>query len=179
MADQGALELGKLYQLGYVTGDMGKAIKQAEAMFGVDDFLDFGELDSDVADGVARVRVAQGLLGDTVFELIQPVGGDDRLYAEYLSEDAPEAIRFHHLAYYQDDPDAWRRFLAAVDERQIPIVVSGKSPNSEFVYIDVRKDLGHYAEVVHRYGGPLDVHADRARVKAAIAARQAAASAPA
>lgn len=174
---QAPLELGRLFQLGYVTNHMDQALEYASSIFGVDDFIDFGAFDSPVTGGMAHIRVAQGLLGEMVFELIQPLGGDDAVYRDYLPADG-FAIRLHHTAYYQDDRARWDRFCAAVAERGIRVALSGKSSSSEYVYVDLRAELGQYAEVVHRpNGASMDLAADRLRVKAAIAGIQAAATA--
>lgn len=163
------LELGRLYQLGYVTSDMAQAIDYAERMFGVAGFRDYGELESEVAAGRARIRVAQGAIGGTVFELIEPLGGADKVYRDHLPARG-FAIRLHHLAYYLDDPEAWRRFNRAVDALGITVAIRGTSPSSEYVYVDLRSELGHYAEVVHRFGAEgLDAEGERRRVELAIA----------
>lgn len=169
-SERAPLELGRIYQLGYVTTDLDEAMTYAERTFGVRDFKDFGTFDTTVAEGMARVRVAHGMMGDFIFELIQPVGGDDTVYADYLPTDR-FAIRLHHAAYYIDDARDWARMKAEVGERGVRIAIGGKSPSSEYFYLDLREELGHYAEIVHRPGATagMDAAAERRRVEAAIA----------
>ena len=164
------LELGRLYQLGYVTTDLDEAMRYVSANFVVTDFIDFGRFKSKVSAGEADIRVAHGRMGDLVFELIQPLGGADAVYADYLPASG-FAIRLHHAAYHLDDAAAWERLGAAIEARGLSVPIRGRSPSSQYVYLDLRSMLGHYAEVVHRTGGGagLDVESERRRVEAAIA----------
>jgi hypothetical protein len=170
MSATAPLELGRFFQLGYVTNDLDQAMEYTNRTFGVQDYVDYGQFDSAVIGGIAKVRVAQGRLGEIVFELVQPCGGDDALYANYLP-DPGFAVRLHHTAYYLDDPVEWRRLRQALDAQGKKIVIDGRSPSSEYIYVDFRDELGQYAEVVHRPGfDPSDPDAERRRVAAAIAA---------
>lgn len=113
---------GKLHHVGLVVRDIEKAIAQLESLgFGPFRFndelqvftLDFtGELDGRPARW--QTKVSNGLIGDVVFELLEPCGGDQAL--KQSLDATGEGL--HHLGFMTTDVGFENTGLRTVIEQQ-------------------------------------------------------------
>jgi len=154
MLQAGLLE--NFFQFGYVTTDLEAAMAVYRERFDVPAFM---ILDGSVLKPGAQstLRVALAWIGDTMVELIQPVGEPSPLYAEAL----PKAgIRLHHLGYRVRDEGRWAGVLAAIAQNDVPMVaMSAPGGSLECAYADARAHLGHHLEFVWTKAGQPDYFA--------------------
>jgi hypothetical protein len=136
--------IGRHYQNAYVTRDLDAAMASVKARAEVRHESMFeGSTTLQTASGEAAMenRLAFLWIGDLQIELIQPVGGLVDFYRDVLP--AGGGIAFHHICMRVDD---WDGFRARVDRQPYPLVFEGKSGPLRFLYLDARRDFGHYLE---------------------------------
>lgn len=151
-----SLQLGNIMQIAWVTPDLDRSLEQFREMYGVPEFLTmeqkfhaemFGE------KGEIYLCLALANVGDIQFELIEPLGGVDRIYREALPANGGHANVFHHVCVkVEGDLCDWDAHLAALGARR-PVVYQGDiGPDARFVYTDERGTVGMYVE--HVWFGP-------------------------
>ena len=91
----------------------------------------------------AQAKLAFFDLGGVQLELIEPIGTDSA-WAEGLDE---KGERFHHLAFWVDDMNSARTYLA---EREIPEVQRGDMGSGEYAYFDGKTPLSAMIELLFR-----------------------------
>lgn len=132
------------FQNGYVVRNIDDAMAGLEQRHGP---LAFTVLEPQVAAqtpegfGLVHVKVALAWIGGLQIELIEPVAGYVRHYADVL--DGGDAIRHHHIGLRVED---WEATRDALHREGAPIVYEGEFGNVKFVYIDARATLGHHIE---------------------------------
>lgn len=138
-----------LYQIGYVTRDIDRAIAVMSQGFGFSDFSRFDMplvLQTPTGARDVELRVATAWAGMTQIELIEPVSGYVDVYAERLPVAMDDATpQFHHMAVRRESPDEIARDIAALGLAPA-IETSGGGLYSTLV--DTRAKLGHYLEFV-------------------------------
>lgn len=143
------MSLKGLYQVGYVTHDIERAIGLVGRDFGLSGFGHFEvELELQTPDGpkMAAMRVGTAWAGATQVELIQPISGFVDAYVAGLPEDpADPTPRFHHVAMRRESAGETARDVAAMG---LPLVFSTGGNGLESVFVDARARLGHYLEFV-------------------------------
>lgn len=146
---ENAVSLQGVYQIGYVTRDIDRAIELLGSGLGLSDFARFDlPLPLRTPDGnkVAQVRVAVAWVGTTQIELIQPVSGHVELYEAGLPENPNDATpRFHHVAVRREDLDAMTREITELGQ---PLAFETGGAGIHTVFVDTRAKLGHHLEFV-------------------------------
>jgi hypothetical protein len=139
---------GAFRQVAYVTNDLDRALAQF-AETGVRRFLQFRDRDFDVGPNAAvRCHIGMALSGGVEIEVIEPLGGADAIYREFLS--GPDfMLRFHHVAYTLPSLEALTALKAEMRAAGRAIPVEGVAPEGvTYFYGDLRQPFGHYIEYV-------------------------------
>lgn len=145
MAEAG-LNLSHVHQLGYVVGDIERACRYYEGLYG----MSFSPvIDVDMGGAVLRgrpvattIKVAFAQSGSVQVEFIQPVAGEN-LYTEFL---ARHGDGIHHLAFMVDDWEAAKAVFAA---RGFTPVFQHDMGVMEFVYYDTTEVGGLMTELLY------------------------------
>ena len=82
-----------------------------------------------------------------MIELIQP-NGDVPLYSSHMPP-AGQLVRFHHLGHLIEERAEYDAVVAKATASGYPIAMQGNSYGINYLYLDVRVDMGHYLEYVH------------------------------
>lgn len=146
--------LANVWQLGYVTTDLDRAMNELAHDWGLEHCL---EVPTDTAtflgpDGSERpwqTRIAMGARGGLIVELIEPVGGEVEYYTRFLPADGSYAIRLHHLATFipvGDEP--WARVGELLARIGLQIDYQVLIPDRVRAgYVDCSAQLGHMLEI--------------------------------
>jgi hypothetical protein len=136
--------LERHYQNAYVTPDIDRAMDALTRRFGVDFNIRL-QVDNAIrtpqGDGVARIDMALGWVGDLQYELIQPLSGMIDIYSEAVRPD--RLLTFHHVAMRVLD---WDALQSEIDHLGLSTVLQGESGTTKFLYVDGRETFGHYLE---------------------------------
>ena len=134
-------------QVGIVVGDMDKAVQYYTTVLGMGPFRRF---EFALPDGVMRgkkvslkLKLAFASLGSLEVELIEAPPGDN-IYREFL-EAKGEGL--HHLGYHVPDIDS---HLAALKQKGVGILFSGKTERVSFAYLDTADPGGVIFELIQR-----------------------------
>jgi hypothetical protein len=136
-----------LYQLGYVTNDVDRAVESLRATLGLTGLVvgrdvRFDEERYQGRPSASRQHIALGAVGQHHVEVIQPLEGENP-YWDILGEDYTLAL--HHLGVR----------VAHLGEVLDAVRAGGKEPVYEgsvadgafrFAYVDYRPELGHLVE---------------------------------
>ena len=142
-----------IWQLGYVTSDLERAIDFMGERFGLERCLNLGSADATflVGDEPAEweARFAMGARGGMIIELIEPVAGHVDFYRRLLPDDGSFAVRLHHVATFIENGDEqWQRLreLLAASGMKVDytVLIPGRVRAG---YVDMTAELGHYLEV--------------------------------
>ena len=144
---------GGFWQLAWVTPDLETSLETFRTVYGVPSFfvMDqefparvFGET------GVMKLRIALANVDEIQLELIQPMGGIDRIYREVLPADGSHANVFHHVCMkVEGELDDWDAHLDTLKPPHREIAYVGDvGEGARFVYTDERKSCGFYVEHV-------------------------------
>jgi len=147
--DAAHVPLSGLYQIGFVTTDLERAMVLFAETYGISRFKIRRDLTS--APGMPRmtVHLAHAYVGPMMIELIEPAGGEDALYRDILPRHG-FAIRPHHYGFMVRSEQELDRISAALETRNVPIAVDASMPEvARAVYADARSTLGHYLEYVY------------------------------
>lgn len=138
-----------MYQIGYVTRDIDRAVSLIGLGLTASDFSRFDlPLVLETSDGekAAQVRVATAWAGATQVELIEPVSGFIETYVAGLPEDENDPTpRFHHLAVRRESVDDMEREIAHLG---LPLVFKTGGAGIQSAFVDARANLGHHLEFV-------------------------------
>ena len=110
--------LANVWQFGYVTTDLDRAVAFMSERFGLEHCLKLpaGGATFLVGDEPAEwdARFAMGARGGKIVELIEPVAGHVDFYTRVLPPDGSFAVRLHHIATFIDNGDEeWERVGSA------------------------------------------------------------------
>ena len=129
---------GDVFQVAYVTHDRGAAEGDLEARLGISDWTDL-----EVEPAGASLAVAFARAGRIQVELIQPLGGRDRIFSELLPSTG--AVRMHHLGVRVEDMDEALEHADAAGFRAPHVgEIEGQL---KFAFVDTTAELGHYLEL--------------------------------
>jgi len=140
-------------QIGYVTTDVEEAIWRYRENYGVRDFASYPNFPGTTPSGASfTVHIAAAFIKGTLIELIQPAGGEDKIFREILPAEG-FAIRHHHQGYGIFTEEEWLERQRVVEAQNIRVALDGEVPNVlRFRYLDLREDLGHYLEFLYYQG---------------------------
>jgi hypothetical protein len=145
--------LANVWQLGYVTTDLQRAIELMADRFGLTHNLKLpaGGATFLVGEQPAEweARFAMGARGGLIVELIEPVAGVIDFYRRVLPADGSFAVRFHHFAVSIPTGDEeWERVRALLAASGLGFDYTVTIPNRVRAgYVDTSTQLGHLIEV--------------------------------
>jgi Glyoxalase/Bleomycin resistance protein/Dioxygenase superfamily len=154
--------LANVWQLGYVTTDLDRALDQLGSRFGLQHHFRIPTGDSTwhLGDQVLpfEANFAMAARGGLIVELIEPVGGEVGFYRDALPDDGSFAIRLHHYAAFVPTGQAeWDRLAGMLGDAGLQfghtLIIPGRVRAG---YVDTRADLGHYLEICQLEQGDLD-----------------------
>lgn len=145
---------GQHFQTAYVTNDMDQARQVFADEYAVKDFFFMqNQMEVTTPSGVelCELKIAMANVDGLQVELIEPVSGaGSRLYSEVLPASGFGMV-FHHLGFLLpglDDEALWQEFRSQVGNARYPIAIEGDMGVARFLYLDTRRDLGHYSEYI-------------------------------
>jgi len=142
-----------VWQLGYVTTDLDRAVETMGERFGLEHCLELptGGATFLVGDQPAEweARFAMGARGGLIVELIEPVAGEVEFYRRFLPSDGSFAVRLHHFATFIPLGDEhWERLGELLERAGLRFDYTVLIPNRVRAgYIDTSSALGHWLEV--------------------------------
>lgn len=138
------------FQLAHVTTSLDRAMEDFGRTMGLRDYLQMRDHSVITRNGQrAHMHVALAWLGDLMIELIEPIGGDDRVYREPLiGQDY--AVRHHHMGRIFPNDEEFDRAMAELTAAGVdfPISATLEETNGKcrVNYADLRPQLGYYIE---------------------------------
>jgi len=159
--------LGAFFQTAYVTTDLERAADLLGKSFDIPEFYIGGIHELPRVDaGAAKIRSAIAWVGATQLEIIQPCGGQDQAYREFLPSDG-FGVRHHHFCGRIFTRHGFDEAEAEFAARGFPIVMRMVTDRLCAFYADTRTILGHYLEYVWiaddemlTMGGKIPVYGD-------------------
>jgi Glyoxalase/Bleomycin resistance protein/Dioxygenase superfamily len=145
--------LANVWQLGYVTTDLERAIELMADRFGLTHNLKLpaGGATFLVGEEPAEweARFAMGARGGLIVELIEPVAGAVDFYRRILPADGSFAVRFHHLAVsIPTGEQEWERMRALLAAGGLGFDYTVLIPDRVRAgYVDTSAQLGHLIEI--------------------------------
>jgi hypothetical protein len=142
-----------VWQFGYVTNDLDRAIEQMTARLGLLRATTVPTAGATflAADEPAEwdARIAMGARGGVIVELIEPVAGEVGFYRRVLPDDGSFAVRLHHVATLIESGDEqWERARGLLAASGLGFDYTVLIPNRVRAgYVDTAADLGHMLEV--------------------------------
>jgi hypothetical protein len=142
-----------VWQLGYVTTDLERAIEELSTRFDLDHCLHLPSAGATFTAGDEVVpweaKFAMGARGGLIIELIEPVDGEVGFYRDALPTDGSFAIRLHHLGTFMDSGDRqWDLVRGLLADAGLRFDYTMTIPDRVRAgYIDTRAELGHFLEV--------------------------------
>lgn len=145
--------LGRVAQVAYVTNDFDWGLQMLHQRYGLAEMLQLRNHAVEVQPGRhATLHIGLALAGDMQLELIEPRGGDDKVYRWGLPSGEP-ALHFHHIAELIESEEALAATEALYATRGIEVIMRGSVPGMlYYIYTDHRGTLGHFIE--HAYYTP-------------------------
>jgi len=145
--------LANVWQLGYVTTDLDRAMEVMAEQFGLRHCVKLPAGGATFLAGEQpaewEARFAMGARGGLIVELIEPLGGEVEFYRRFLPDDGSFAVRFHHFATFipTGDPE-WERVRAILGRSQLRFDYTVLIPDRVRAgYVDTSAQLGHLIEV--------------------------------
>jgi hypothetical protein len=142
-----------VWQFGYVTNDLDRAIAFMSDRFGLEHCLKLpagGTFLAGDEPSEFEANFAMGARGGKIIELIEPVGGVVDFYRNILPADKQEfAVRLHHIATFaQTGDDEWARINALLADANLRFDYTLVIPDRVRAgYVDTTAELGHWLEV--------------------------------
>jgi Glyoxalase/Bleomycin resistance protein/Dioxygenase superfamily len=142
-----------VWQFGYVTNDLDRAVTLMSERFGLEHCvkLHAGGATFLVGDEPAEwdAKFAMGARGGTIIELIEPVAGHVEFYMRVLPPDGSFAVRLHHIATFTESGDAeWERVRGILSDSGLKIDYTVLIPDRVRAgYVDTTAELGHWLEI--------------------------------
>jgi hypothetical protein len=145
--------LANVWQFGYVTTDLDRAIEFMAERFGLTHCVKLpagGTFLAGSQPAQFEAKFAMGSRGGTIIELIEPVSGEVDFYRRVLPGAGNEfAVRLHHIATFtQTGDDEWARINALLDEANLRVDYTLVIPDRVRAgYVDTTAELGHWLEI--------------------------------
>ena len=145
--------LANVWQFGYVTTDLDRAVEFMSERFGLEHCvkLSAGGGTFLVGDEPAEweAKFAMGARGGKIVELIEPVAGHVDFYTRLLPPDGSFAVRLHHIATFIDNGDEeWDRVGKLLGASGLRFDYTLLIPDrARLGYVDTTAELGHMLEI--------------------------------
>lgn len=140
-------------QLAYVTNDFDRAKEVFREHHGIEAFAELRDVPVDIGSGHhCRLDIALAFKDTTNIELIQPLGGDDAIFRDFLPANK-FAVKFHHVGRMCDSLDEYNSLFDSYKKCDAAFPIVGGAGDCRFFYVDTNDEFGHFVEYV--YGGPM------------------------
>ena len=141
-----------VWQFGYVTTDLDRAIDFVAGRFGLTHCLKLpagGTFLAGSEPAEFEAKFAMGARGGTIIELIEPVSGAIDFYRRVLPARADFAVRLHHIATFtQTGDEEWARINAILADANLSVDYTLVIPDRVRAgYVDTTAELGHWLEI--------------------------------
>lgn len=138
--------LRNLFQLGYVTNDLDRAITHYGDKYGIKEFRIF--------PSSASSRIALTYIGPTMVELIEAVEGAQPIFVDWVKGEKDFVIRHHHMGMFVDSREEMAATRARAIEIGHPVVAEGDIEGFvQYMYVNATRELGHYLEYIRPDAG--------------------------
>jgi hypothetical protein len=140
----------RVAQLAYVTNDFDWGLQALRERYGIREMLQLRDQAVEVQpQRHATLHIGLALAGEMQVELIEPRGGEDRVYRAEMPLGAP-ALHFHHIAELFETEEMLLAAEADYSRKGVAIAIRGSVPGMmRYFYTDHRAALGHFIE--HAY----------------------------
>jgi len=145
--------LANVWQFGYITNDLDRAVEFMSDRFGFEHCvkLPAGGATFLIGEQPAEwdAKFAMGARGGTIVELIEPVAGHVEFYTRVLPPDGSFAVRLHHIAtFIEPGDDEWARVGGLLAASGLKVDYTVLIPNRVRAgYVDTTAELGHWLEI--------------------------------
>ncbi|GAA0886548.1 hypothetical protein GCM10009120_51470 [Sphingobacterium siyangense subsp. cladoniae] len=138
------------FQVAYITTDLQHSIEIFKELYAIEKFLVMPEpIKKEVVRGsmlvTYEVKLAFANIGDTQIELIEPIQDGTGCYSSLLPSSGFCQV-FHHIGCRFNERKEWDDFRNLLDTDKHPIAFESTEGGNPFLYLDERKNLGHYVE---------------------------------
>ncbi len=139
---------GTFFQVGYVVPNLDAALAHLNTKLGAPRFMVLRDIVVENgwfrgANALINYSMAFGYVGDTQFEIIEPIAGTST-YSEFLARVPQGGV--HHLGYSVEDYDAATADLVARGYRPVQ---RGTFGDTKFAYFETADDPGTVTEIVY------------------------------
>jgi hypothetical protein len=118
--------------------------------YGIGQFFRAGPnvIETDAGESMT-LKLAHAWVGDTWYEIVEPVAGAVSVYTDWLpSGNAP--LRFHHAGIRLRDVAAWDRMVRESEAAGYRMVLSlTKNRAQKYGFLDTMAELGHFVEYLY------------------------------
>jgi hypothetical protein len=142
-----------VWQYGYVTNDLERAIELMSARLGLERATALSAAGATFLAGDEpapwEAQIAMGARGGRIVELIEPVAGEVGFYRRFLPADGSFAVRFHHVAtLIAGGDEEWERARSLLAASGLRFDFTVTIPDRVRAgYVDTGTELGHLLEV--------------------------------
>jgi hypothetical protein len=161
--------LANVWQLGYVTTDLDRAMEVMAGQFGLTRCVKLPAGGATFLSGEEpapwEARFAMGARGGLIVELIEPLAGEVAFYRRVLPADGSFAIRFHHVAtFVPTGDDEWERLRGILARAGLRYDYTVLIPDRVRAgYVDTSAQLGHMIEICQLQREDIDFFEELAR----------------
>ncbi|MGE0386363.1 MAG: VOC family protein [Gammaproteobacteria bacterium] len=145
-------KFGRLFHIGYVTRDIHRAIARVTADLGARQLDLLQDIRGASGEPSMLYAISHLAFAGAELELLQPRLEIESVYLQALPADA-DAIAMHHAGYLHPDVPSWEAAMADIRARGLPIAFEVAAPDLRCAYVDLRRQVGHYAEILWRARG--------------------------
>jgi len=145
--------LANVWQLGYVTTDLDRAVAQLTDRCALEHMVrvpsagaQFFKADQPVP---FEANFAMGARGGLVVELIEPISGEVGFYRDALPADGSFGVGLHHLGMFiPTGEDEWERLNGILADAGLRVDYTFLIPGRVRAgYVDTCAELGHFLEI--------------------------------
>ncbi len=125
--------LANVWQFGYVTTDLDRAMDMLATRFGLEHCVTVTTEGSSFSVGEQpaqwEARFAMGARGGPIVEVIEPLSGAVDFYRRFLPSDGSFAVRFHHVAaFVPTGEEEWERLRGILAREGLRFRLHGGHP---------------------------------------------------
>jgi hypothetical protein len=142
--------LGRVLQHAYVNNDIDEACRVMGKRYGVTQFWRPDPQTMRLDDGREVVlHNAHAWIGPVWLELIQPKGGEDGIWRDWLPTGPDFAMKFHHLGILVESVEEMEAKMAEGQANGLDMPLAMTVMGTMARYLDAREELGHYLEYLY------------------------------
>lgn len=136
-----------IFQIAYLTRNIDRAMAKFRESADIrTEYYTESDMEVRTPTGPRRMHVKLAFIwvGDFQYELIEPIAGLEEFFGDVVPAD--DSLHFHHTCMRVFD---WDKFLVDVNRQAYPIAFEGGTGPNYFLYLDARKQLGHFLEYAY------------------------------